>query len=240
MDDSIELVMVLPGETAKKYRKQFAAIIRRHFAGDQSLHAEIDANATSNHPVAQMARESLTLPDADASRHSVGLKRRREEREELTLEQARVMSLMDDHDRVCSNSSLDERTRLFLKNKLQGLMIKDKSDESALWRKIVDGGGCIIDPKYQDDIMFKSSLREVLAHTTYMANQIARLNLQQDYVRIFNDKKDSDECLFNDILFARFVKSMIKDSAPKDDDDDDIPAAGQRSKSRVCLALADD
>ncbi len=80
--DSIEFIMVLPGQTAKEFRKQLGVIIRRHFAGDQSLHAEIDANAMSSSPIAQLARESLGMQAAD-SHGLVGFKHKREELELL-------------------------------------------------------------------------------------------------------------------------------------------------------------
>lgn len=70
--------MVLPGQAAKEVRQQFGVIIKRHFAGDQSLHAEIDGNATSSSPIARLARESLGMPAAD-SQKPVSLKRQREE-----------------------------------------------------------------------------------------------------------------------------------------------------------------
>ena len=56
---SIELIMVLPGQVAKDVRVQFSNIIRRYMAGDESLKDEIDANAQSSSPLAQMARASL-------------------------------------------------------------------------------------------------------------------------------------------------------------------------------------
>ena len=76
--DSIQFIMVLPGQAAKEVRQQFGVIIKRHFAGDQSLHAEIDGNATSSSPIARLARESLGMPAAD-SQKPVSLKRQREE-----------------------------------------------------------------------------------------------------------------------------------------------------------------
>ena len=54
--NALELVMVLPGRIAKETRTQFANIIRRYLAGDHSLISEIQANAASALPVAQMAR----------------------------------------------------------------------------------------------------------------------------------------------------------------------------------------
>ena len=65
-NDALELIMVLPGKMAKAMRVKFADIIKRHLAGDASLVAEIEANAASVDPVAQMARASLeTEPTAE-------------------------------------------------------------------------------------------------------------------------------------------------------------------------------
>ena len=60
--DAIELVMVLPGKVAKETRSQFAGIIQRYMAGDQSLIAEIQSNAESSAPIAELARGSLDAP----------------------------------------------------------------------------------------------------------------------------------------------------------------------------------
>ena len=57
--DAIQLIMVLPGDFAKETRAKFADIITRYFAGHHSLAAEVQANAQSSHPIAEMARESL-------------------------------------------------------------------------------------------------------------------------------------------------------------------------------------
>ena len=58
-DHALELVMVLPGKIAKEFRVKACDILKRYFAGDQSLHAELDRNAVSESPINQMARESL-------------------------------------------------------------------------------------------------------------------------------------------------------------------------------------
>ena len=72
--DAIELVMVLPGHKAKETRTQFAEIIKRYLAGDMSLVSEIETNAESSSPIAQLAR----LPE-DNPRH------KRIKREDLEL-----------------------------------------------------------------------------------------------------------------------------------------------------------
>jgi hypothetical protein len=75
--NAIELVMVLPGRVAKETRTQFADIIKRYLAGDHSLITEIEANAQSSSPIAQMARESLSI----VTEEDLNRKRRREELE---------------------------------------------------------------------------------------------------------------------------------------------------------------
>ncbi len=51
--------MVLPGETAKDTRYQFANIIQRYLGGDNSLIKEIEKNATSCDSIPKLARDSL-------------------------------------------------------------------------------------------------------------------------------------------------------------------------------------
>jgi hypothetical protein len=73
LQNAIELIMVLPGKLAKEIRVQFATIIRRYMAGDQSLVGEIEVNAQDASPIAQMARETLGDVQEDQ-----GHKRRRQ------------------------------------------------------------------------------------------------------------------------------------------------------------------
>lgn len=73
--DAIELVMVLPGKIAKTTRAQFKTIIQRYMAGDLSLVGEIQNNASSASPVAEMARGSLGIQNEPLNL----LKRKREE-----------------------------------------------------------------------------------------------------------------------------------------------------------------
>jgi hypothetical protein len=66
---AIELVMVLPGKLAKETRTKFANIITRYIAGDTSLVGEIEANAESSSPIAQMARAAVA---EDARKRKAG------------------------------------------------------------------------------------------------------------------------------------------------------------------------
>lgn len=56
---AFELIMVLKGKMAGQYRKQMADIIRRYFAGDSALHAEVVANNTSVEPLNAICRAEL-------------------------------------------------------------------------------------------------------------------------------------------------------------------------------------
>ena len=77
---AIKLLMFLPGEKAKSHRSSMVSVLTRYFAGDPSLLREIEANAVSESPVAQMARASL----ASDSGIQDSLKRKREEELEAT------------------------------------------------------------------------------------------------------------------------------------------------------------
>lgn len=78
-ENALELIMVLPGKVAKETRKAFASIIHRYLAGDKTLITEIEANAESSSPIAQLARASLPEPEDQEAR------RKRIKREELEL-----------------------------------------------------------------------------------------------------------------------------------------------------------
>ena len=74
-NNALQFLMVIPGKVAKQLRMQFAEILQRYMAGDLTLVEEIQSNAQSTAPVAQMARESLGI----VSEADLKLKRRWEE-----------------------------------------------------------------------------------------------------------------------------------------------------------------
>jgi len=122
--DSIELIMILPGKVAKETRAQFADVIRRYMAGDQSMHAELRSNAESASPIAQMARASLQSEQADQQDQiSLNNKRKREELELLSLEQDlrakmhdNAVKIMTSYQTLCTDTTMDERARLMFKD----------------------------------------------------------------------------------------------------------------------------
>lgn len=77
---AVQLAMFLPGESAKRNRSLMTKIIIRYFAGDPTLIGEIEANAASNNPVAQMARNAV-MDNSEEAR----MKRKRED-EHMHLE----------------------------------------------------------------------------------------------------------------------------------------------------------
>ncbi len=125
--DAIEFVMVLPGQTAMAVRQQFARIIREYIAGERSLIAEINANAESNSPLAQMARAAAPTDET-----MLGFKRRREELELFKLEEeiramarTRLANLKNDLEDLADPTAtkLDERTRLMFKDSYMNLLM---------------------------------------------------------------------------------------------------------------------
>ena len=146
--DAIQLVMVLPGKMAKETRAQFAGIIERYQAGDQSLHVEVDANAKSSLPIAQLARHSLGIEKEDAV--MLGVKRRHEQLELLEREenikrmvQTRILEAADRLERMrdpATRSNLDERTRLMLQDSLQNSILNTPFTYGTSAKAITDGG----------------------------------------------------------------------------------------------------
>jgi hypothetical protein len=139
--DAIEFVMVLPGQTAMAVRQQFARIIRQYMAGERSLIAEINANAESNAPLAQLARAAAEPSDET----TVGFKRRREELELSKLEeevkamaQTRITALRGELEQLSDPqaSKLDERTRLMLKDTFMNLLMPSSGKHLA---QLTDG-----------------------------------------------------------------------------------------------------
>ena len=65
-EHALELVMVLPGTAAKAFRVQACDILKRFFAGDQTLHAQIDQNATSTAPINVFARAAVAPGGAES------------------------------------------------------------------------------------------------------------------------------------------------------------------------------
>ena len=85
---ALKMSMFLPGEKAKMHRSSMVTILTRYFAGDPSLLREIEANAVSESPVAQMARASL----ASESEIQDSLKRKREAELEATVLHTKKLS----------------------------------------------------------------------------------------------------------------------------------------------------
>ena len=89
-DDALLLIMVFPGKVAKEIRCLFCDIIRRYLAGDNSMVSEINANAQSNSPIAQLARASLAAEPAPAACDALSKKR------QLDMEEFELQIAMDE------------------------------------------------------------------------------------------------------------------------------------------------
>lgn len=144
--DAIELAMVLPGKIARETRVKFADIIRRYLAGDHSLIMEIQDNAVSTSPIAQMARASMGSPGVDEI-----CRKRQMQREDALFEmdmaerKQRLMqsmaetqkTIMDQYSFLCPGQVLDDRARLVFKDNL--LNLASPSGMSATVQAIENG-----------------------------------------------------------------------------------------------------
>ena len=151
LGNAIELVMVLPGRVAKETRTQFAGIIRRYLAGDQTLSVELNANAKSSSPIAVLARASMDLYEQDDSVNSLSFKRKREELEIMQMEQdlkarmqANITSLSIDYDKICTNTTMDERARLMFKDCYLNLILNSQFGSSQGQTRTIENGNSSI------------------------------------------------------------------------------------------------
>jgi hypothetical protein len=140
LKDAVELVMVLPGKVAKETRTKFANIITRYMAGDESLIHEVQANAESTSPIAQLARASLDedkayklthkrkLYELEIEERMVAIERAKKEIQAMHADtmakNADTMAKNTDtmaktaalYTSLCPNQEIDERGRLLLKD----------------------------------------------------------------------------------------------------------------------------
>lgn len=124
--DALELIMVLPGKIAKESRMQFAEIIKRYLAGDESLVTEIRANAESDSVISKLARESLDAESAERLAHKRKLEQLDIEERMIAIEmkktetQSKLIDMMaktaELYTNLCPNQEIDERGRVLLKD----------------------------------------------------------------------------------------------------------------------------
>ena len=138
---AVKLIMLLPGENAKKHRSTMAKILVRYCAGDSLLIKEIEANAASDEPVAQMARASLAADNHNLNRKRdfeqleyeervAALERTRAETEKMKVETGRTKAdtntqQLELYASLCGpNFQIDERARLLFKDMVMNLLTK--------------------------------------------------------------------------------------------------------------------
>lgn len=128
MQHAIELVMVLPGKVAKETRQKFAEIITRYMAGDKSLIKEIEANAESDEPIAQLARDSLGMETM------VQDKKRKAVCEDLEIDERRMACMKEFvgmMDLVNTDWKQDAVIGSKFQNKLVACMLDSKQEEES-------------------------------------------------------------------------------------------------------------
>ena len=129
-----KMTFFFPGENAKKNRSAMAGIIHRYFAGDKSLLGEIEANAASDHPMAQMARDSLP------SHEELEDKKRKREMEDAELQNKKtvtqnmrisnITSFTTLMDKLSPNWTKDDRLVMQTQDLLKNTMFNNTDQKS--------------------------------------------------------------------------------------------------------------
>ena len=154
---AIKLSMFLPGENAKNNRSIMAKILVRYFAGDPSLIQEIEANAQSGQPIAQMARASLAaeepedvmislsrkrvLEDLEIEERVVKVDRQKAETDQIVSETKMkhlrgqfeiFQNVTAEYIELCSaDVVMDERARLLFKDSLLNFVVRFNQNPQA-------------------------------------------------------------------------------------------------------------
>lgn len=153
---ALKLVMWIGGENAKRYRSTMVSILTRYYAGDGSLLDEVEANAQSNTPIAQMARASLAAEAAPSANDEASLthKRKIEELEitrmEIEIDHKRraadheiiITKRAADHEHltkctrsyqeICQDTTMDERARLIFKDLFLNMAMQQQPGVTGL------------------------------------------------------------------------------------------------------------
>jgi hypothetical protein len=152
----LKLVMLVGGENAKKYRSAMVTILSRYYAGDGSLVDEIEANAKSNAPIAQMARASLAAEAGPAIQDEVSLthKRKLEELQIAKIETELIITKRTadnehlitkraaehehltkctrSYQEICQDTGMDERARLIFKDLFLNMAMQQQPGVAGL------------------------------------------------------------------------------------------------------------
>jgi len=122
-------------------RSKFADIIKRYLAGDGALLKEVQANAKSSHPIAQMARESLAA-DVDPEEKAIENRKRKLEidmkeqqlrKEDLQMRKEEQQMQRDKFEfaRLLSrNGEVDDQVRMLFKDGLMNSLRVDAGQQA--------------------------------------------------------------------------------------------------------------
>jgi hypothetical protein len=141
---SLKLIMRLNGANAEVLRSSMCDTLRRHFAGDLSLLAEIEANSVSNAPLAQLARDSLCSDPVQTAvvEEDPHTKKRRLERAEemadLDIVASRQRLDMADCDLLERKQIMDiQAKKMDMEAKTFALDFADRARKSAVQAQMV-------------------------------------------------------------------------------------------------------
>ena len=186
--DALELIMVLPGKIAKESRVQFAEIIKRYLAGDESLVKEIRANAESDSVISKLARDSLDTDPVGTLAHKRKLEQLEIEERMIAIEmrktetQSKFIDMMvktaELYTNLCPNQALDDRGRILLKDCVLNSLTHSKM--------LTNGGGATQNtPKF-------ITISSVAAEMGYRFDAGVLIKIGRDVKREYEDIYDEE------------------------------------------------
>jgi hypothetical protein len=199
----IKLMMFLPGAKAKENRTKMVKILHKFFAGDPALLGEIEANAASDSPLAQMARDSLAA-------ESSGVKRKREDPIETERARAELHALkVDTVSKFASTMELinpnwrqDARLRLQTEDWLKNVAFNSSSAPRAGVAAITNGAAGV-------DLSESISVSEVAQELGFRLNHSQLISVGRTVAKNYRAKYDAEPPIHKQWVdgAARDVKS---------------------------------
>jgi hypothetical protein len=227
---ALKLVMFLPGDTAKKHRSTMVTILTRYFAGDKSLIQEVEANAVSESPVCQLAREVVQPPAWKSLEEYPSLKRKHAEVEVYNMETERINNCLVIFRVLCTDAVIDETAKqvfkqAYLSSAAGDAGVKGPKDFIELTANVEEKDN-IINEKERELAEAKKTISELTAKVQEMddlianqrtkntedvlktkskSNNIVLENLKKAFVICI---KESLQPIEEDVLYDAFLKSI--------------------------------
>ena len=205
---ALKMIMFLPGDAAKMHRSTMAAILTRYFAGDKSLIQEIEANAVSESPVCQLARDDVKAIDNTPSLGDELVHKRKLDQLEIEERAAAVIKTkITCYQQVCTDTTMDERAKeMFKEAILSNLQPVEKPRDDCRPKEQQAIDSAALEASYQAKLQEKDEmiieLRSKVAPKTYYVLE----NMKNAFV-ICKESPDLVP-IAEEVLYDAFLQSI--------------------------------